>query len=218
MNTKLAGALAMMTFATLLSRGATASAPCCAVPTLAPAPSSSCCAVEQGGTGAVMPLTARSLYQLNATWTNDAGSNVVLSSLRGRPIVLAMFFAQCEYACPLLVQDMQRARAALAPEVRPTVQLVLVSFDTARDTPAALKAYRERMALDAGWTLLWGDAGAVQELAMLLGVKFKHDARGQFAHSNLLTVLNREGEIVHQHAGLNGDISEVARRVAVAAK
>ncbi len=49
---------------------------------------------------------------------------------------------------------------------------------------------------------------------MLLGVKFKQDARGQFAHSNLLTVLNPDGEVVHQHAGLMGDISTAARAVA----
>jgi protein SCO1/2 len=53
---------------------------------------------------------------------------------------------------------------------------------------------------------------------MLLGVKFKQDARGQFAHSNLLTILNPDGEIVHQHAGLNGDISEAAKAVTLAAK
>jgi protein SCO1/2 len=72
--------------------------------------------------------------------------------------------------------------------------------------------------LDGQWTLLRGDNGAVQELAMLLGVKFKKDARGQFAHSNLLTLLNAEGEIVHQHAGLNGDVSEAARVLALHAK
>jgi protein SCO1/2 len=164
-----------------------------------------CCAVEEK---AGAPLSARSIYQLDAAWTNDAGSTVRLAALRGRPVVLAMFFAQCEYACPILVRDMQRVRAALPEALRAQTQFVLVSFDTARDTPAALRAYRERMALDAGWTLLRGDTAAVQELAMLLGVKFKQDARGQFSHSNLFTLLNRDGEIVHQQAGLQEDVSE----------
>lgn len=139
---------------------------------------------------------------------------VPLASLRGKPVVLAMFFAQCEYACPVLVHDIQRLRAALPGSIRDTAQFVLVSFDTARDTPAALKAYRERMSLDPNWTLLRGEPDAVQELAMLLGVKFKQDARGQFSHSNLFTILNGDGEIVHQHAGLKGDISEAAKAMA----
>ena len=58
---------------------------------------------------------------------------------------------------------------------------------------------------------------AVQELAMLLGVKFKQDARGQFSHSNLFTILNSGGEIVHQHVGLKGEISAAAKVLALAA-
>jgi protein SCO1/2 len=187
-------------------------APCC-VPAAPTKPA--CCSEEK--MAADKPLSDRSLYQLDATWTNDAGKPVALASLRGRPVIMAMFFAQCEYACPVLVHDLKRIRAALPEGVREKVQLVLVTFDTERDTPAALKAFRERMSLDEQWTLLRGETMAVQDLAMLLGVKFKQDARGQFAHSNLLTVMNAGGEIVHRHAGLNGDISEAARAV-VAAK
>lgn len=169
-----------------------------------------CCAVIPPDA----PLSSRSIYQLDAIWTNDAARVSRLAALRGRPVVIAMFFSHCEYACPILVQDLQRLRAALPADVRARAAFVLVSFDTARDTPAALRAFRDRMQLDDGWTLLRGEKTAVEDLAMLLGVKFKQDARGQFAHSNLLTVLNAEGEITHQHAGLQGDISELARAVA----
>jgi protein SCO1/2 len=172
-----------------------------------------CCAADGAAASVAVPLTARSLYQLDAKFTDDTGQTVQLTTFRGQPVIAAMFFAQCEYACPMLVSDIQRVRAALAPDVRARTRVVLVSFDTARDTPAVLKAYRERIGLDAGVTLLRGNASSVQELAMLLGVKFKQDDRGQFAHSNLITVLNAEGEIVHQRAGLQGDISEVARAV-----
>lgn len=178
--------------------------PCCVVPETKVMP---CCVEEKN----VAPLGARSLYQLDATWTNDAGAPVRLASLRGKPVLLAMIFTHCEYACPILVQDIQRLRAAVPESVREKAQVVLVSFDTERDTPEALKAFRERAGLDAHWTLLRGDQDAVQELAMLLGVKFKRDARGQFAHSNVITTLNAGGEIVHQHAGLNGDVSAAAR-------
>jgi protein SCO1/2 len=160
------------------------------------------------------PFTARSLYQLEAKWTNDAGQPVSLASLRGRPVVLTMFFSHCENACPILVSQMQNLRAALPADMRAKVQFVLVSFDSERDTPAALKAYRRHMALDdGGWTLLHGEPAEVQELAMLLGVKYKQDARGQFSHSNLITVLNVEGEVAHQRAGLDGDISELTQAV-----
>ncbi|HVU34984.1 MAG TPA: SCO family protein [Opitutaceae bacterium] len=173
-----------------------------------------CCAEEKPAAAvSAAPLSARSLYQVDATWTTDAGEPFALATLRGRPVVLAMFFANCEYACPVLVSDMARMRASLPADVRARTQFVLVSFDPVRDTPAALKAYRARVGLDAGWTLLHGDASSVQELAMLLGVKYKQDAKGQFSHSNLITVLNPQGEIAYQRAGLMGDVSELARAV-----
>jgi protein SCO1 len=190
-----------------IPRSEKAMPPCCAA-----------CAAQSASAPAHPALSARSVYQLDGAWTNDAGQNVTLASLHGRPVVIAMFFASCEYACPVLVSDLRRLRDSLPAAVRERAQFVLVSFDTARDTPAALKAYRDRTALDAGWTLLHGDAGDVQELAMVLGVKYKEDARGQFSHSNLITVLNDAGEIAYQRNGLLGDVSETAKAVETVAK
>lgn len=220
MKTTIASLFAILAVARLTAAADPAPAPCCpAEPAKPPccaeakpvaAVAAPCCEEMK----AAAPLSARSLYQLDAKWTDDANREVTLAAWRGRPVVLAMMFASCEYACPVLVDDIKRLRATLPDEIRARAQIVLVSFDVARDTPPALRAFRERMQLDAGWSLLRGEANAVQELAMLLGVKFKQDARGQFAHSNLITILNPEGEIAHQHAGLMGDMSQAAKMVA----
>ena len=186
---------------------------CCAVQE-----TKACCAEESASPAAVTPVSDRSLYQLDATCTTDAGASVQLAELRGQPLIVAMFFAQCEYACPMLVADIRRVRASLPAAVRDQTGVVLVSFDTERDTPTALRSYREKNALDQSWTLLRGEPNAVQDLAMLLGVKYKRDERGQFAHSNLLTVLNKQGEIVQQRAGLQGDVSELAAALAADAR
>ena len=219
----LAGDFAEPSRAGTLPTTAVPNAECCAAATMAAAKGATpCCAVVEEKSccdplPAGAPLSARSLYQLDATWTNDAGEPVKLASLRRQPVVVAMFFASCEYACPVLVSDLQRLRAALPKAVREQTRFVLVSFDTVRDTTAVLAAYRAKRSLDAGWMLLRGDATDVQDLAMLLGVNYKQDARGQFAHSNLITVLNPAGEIAHQHAGLHGDISEAAKAVVAVA-
>ena len=158
---------------------------------------------------AVVPLRDKSIYQVDSSWTNDLGSTVALSSLRGRPQVVTMFFARCEYACPVLVHDMKRIEAALPEVLRKRVGFVLVSFDTERDTQAALAGYRRAHELAAGWTLLRGASDDVLELAALLGVKYRKDSRGQFDHSNLITVLNAEGEVAFQQVGLNQSVDEV---------
>ena len=162
-------------------------------------------------------FSAESLYQIETKFTDDAGQPFTLGQLRGRPVVLTMFFASCGYACPLLVTDMQAIRAQLPAAVREKAVFVLVSFDVKRDTPEALHKYRTERGLDAGWTLLHGDDDAVRELAALLGVKYKQEASGMFAHSNLVTILNAEGEVVHQRSGLRGGLDEAARAVAALA-
>ncbi|MBL9206743.1 MAG: SCO family protein, partial [Opitutaceae bacterium] len=149
--------------------------------------------------------------------TDDAGHRVALGDFRGRPVLLTMFFSSCGYACPLLLGDLQRIRAGLTAEVREKAVLVLVSFDTQRDTPAALAAYRAQRQLDSGFVLLHAEASGVRELAALLGVKFKQEADGNFAHSNLITVLNPAGEIVHQRSGLRDGLAETAAAVMLAA-
>jgi protein SCO1/2 len=184
-------------------------------PAAAPAKANAdCCAKECADEKPSPTLSARSLYRLDARFTDDQGATVSLSDLRDRPVVLAMFFASCEYACPIIVNDMKRLRTALPAGTNVRPRFVLVSFDSARDNTAALRAYRERMNLDADWTLLRSEPASVQELAMLLGVKFKRDDRGQLSHSNIITILNPEGEIPHQQAGLVGDVSGAAKIVA----
>ena len=160
------------------------------------------------------PVTDQSLYQIDSKWTIDTGKEIKLSNLKGRPQVIVMFFSSCQYACPVLVHDLTRIEAALTPELRERVGFTLVSFDTRRDTPEVLAKYRESHNLSpANWTLLHGESDDVLELAALLGVKYKEDANGQFAHSNIITVLNSDGEVVHQLVGLGQDINETVREL-----
>jgi protein SCO1/2 len=161
-------------------------------------------------------LPDKSVYRLNSTWTTDDGQPVHLAELRGRTQIVAMFFTSCQNACPITVTDMKRIEAALPEALRARIGFTLVSFDPARDTTAALHAYRLRRDLDpARWTLLRGEPSDVAELAARVGMKIRDGARGQFSHSNIITVLNPAGEIVHQQVGLNQDVAET---VAIAEK
>jgi protein SCO1 len=156
----------------------------------------------------------KSLYQTEAKWTTDAGKQINLADLKGRPQVVVMFFASCQYACPILVHDLQKIEAALKPESRTQVGFTLVTIDPRRDTPEALANFRAiRVLPAANWTLLHGESDDILELAVLLGVKYKEETNGQFAHSNIITVLNAEGEIVHQLVGLGQDVTATVREL-----
>jgi protein SCO1/2 len=170
----------------------------------------SCCRLRLPATA----FTEKSLYQDESEWTTDAGRNLKLGALAGRPQIVLMFFSHCTTACPILVNDLRRIQAAMTPAERAAVGVTLVSFDSERDTPPALAAYRRDWKLPVNWTLLHGSADNVAELAALLGVQYKKLPDGQFAHSNVITLLDANGEIKHQQAGLAADPKPLVEAIA----
>lgn len=161
----------------------------------------------------------KSLFTLESKWTSDVGKEVKLDVLRGRPQIVALFFTSCQHSCPLIVADLKRIEKALPAKVRAKVDFLLVSIDPERDTPAALRAFREKYGLGTEhWTLLRGGGDSVKRLAELLGFRYSPGSNTQFAHSLLITVLNGAGEIVYQQSGLGVDPREAARAAAKFAK
>lgn len=146
----------------------------------------------------------QSVYLLESEWKDQAGKKTLISTLKGKVVVAAMAYTSCGYACPLIIADLKRIEAGLSPEALKNTRFVLFSLDPERDTPMKLKEYAEKKKLDLSrWTLLTSGADSVQDLAAVLGVKYKKTKSGDFSHSNIISVLNRQGEIKHQQIGLN---------------
>ena len=141
-----------------------------------------------------------SIYDLDARWRDQDGRERELSSLRGRPQVVAMIYTHCSTTCPFTVAEMKR----IERESPGDAGFVLVSLDPRRDDPARLAAFAAERGLDASrWTLLDGSDESVRELAAVLGVRYRRLSPGELAHSNALTVLDRDGVVAFQHAGLD---------------
>jgi len=153
-----------------------------------------------------LPLGKRSeapIYKLDDIWTSDVGREVKLEVLRGHPQVLALFFTSCEHSCPLIVNDMKAIEKALPRGLRPKVDFLLVSIDPERDTPEVLHAYRAKHQLGIEhWTLLRGSPASVKRLADIVGFQYYPGSQKQYAHSLVITILDGNGEIVFQQAGI----------------
>lgn len=108
-----------------------------------------------------------------------------------------MVYTSCEYACPRILADMKRIRGGLSEQALQATYFTIVSIDPERDTPGKLNQFAQENDLsDDQWALLHGTNGDILELVALLGFKYKHITKTDFTHSNLITVFNREGEIV----------------------
>jgi protein SCO1/2 len=158
-------------------------------------------------------VSDRSLYQLESVWTTDRNETVELAELRGRYTILSLIFTRCSGTCPLLVKQLQVFGASLPADIRNRTQFVAITIDPA-DTSEMLLQYRREMRLDERqWILLRGEPGAVRELAAVLGFNYApsddQTDNPQFSHSNLLTLLNPRGEIIHQQQGSGSNLAEL---------
>lgn len=145
-----------------------------------------------------------SIFHLESEWVDPDGEKRPLArALGGKPSVAAMVYTSCEHACPVIVSDMLKIRAALG-DAESGARFVLFSFDPERDTPDRMREYRGGNKLNR-WTILapaGAKTGAERELAAALGVRFKPIAGGDFAHSNIIFILDANGVPRHRQVGL----------------
>jgi protein SCO1 len=160
-------------------------------------------------------LTARSLYHLDATFQTDSNRSLRLPELRGSFQVLALIFTRCPSVCPTLVHELQALERAMPTEVSDATRFTLVSIDPAHDSAEALRAYRSKLDLSRErWTLLRTEADSVRDLSALLGFSYSSGDGMPLAHSKLVTVLNRDGEVIHQQASVAADSQKIIDAIA----
>lgn len=165
-----------------------------------------CCKNEEKSADAA----TESIYQLESTWTNQEGKKVTLADLKGHPVLITMGYASCKFACPRLASDLTSIEKLLTADELKQLQVVFVSIDPARDTPASLTTFLETYKVDQQrWHGLTGDNDSVIELSVALGIRYRKVNETDFAHSNIIALLSPTGEIVHRQEGLGADPKEI---------
>lgn len=154
-------------------------------------------------------LPELSIYNLPSTWTNQNGQDLELQELRGKVLVMVMVYTSCKAACPRLVADMRNIEKQVPAADLDKVKFIMVSIDPATDTPERLKAFaKENLMEDDHWLFLRGTEAATREFATVLAVSYKKISPIDFSHSNIISVFDEDGVLVHQREGLGVDNAE----------
>ncbi|MCB0516437.1 MAG: SCO family protein [Chitinophagales bacterium] len=149
-----------------------------------------------------------SIFNLNTAWENQHGETLQLQELSGNVLVVVMIYTTCKAACPRLVADMKNI-AEKVGETTQAVKYVLVSIDPETDTPERLKQFSiDNMMDDEKWLFLRSSLENTREFANVVAVKYAQISPMDFSHSNIITVFNDKGEMVHQMEGLSVDNTE----------
>ncbi|CAM1355116.1 SCO family protein [Tenacibaculum ascidiaceicola] len=159
-------------------------------------------------------ISESSIFNLTSEWKTEENKSIHLEDLRGKTLVMVMIYTTCKAACPRLVADMRNIEAKIPKKYNSDLQYVLISIDPKNDTPEKLKSFaKENYMDDEHWTFLQGTEESVREFANVLAVKYKQISPLDFSHSNIISVFNPEGELVHQQEGLGVDNKETVASI-----
>jgi len=137
-----------------------------------------------------------SLYQLSIALQTADGKTLKIGELRGEPLVVTMFYTHCTSVCPLITAQMQRLVGELALPERQRIRVLMVSFDSRRDTPEALSAFKaEHRIQGANWIIARASANDVRALAAALGISYRELPDHTFNHSAIISVTDRDGTV-----------------------
>jgi protein SCO1 len=153
-------------------------------------------ALEHSHHALAASMSGDSLYQLDITLQTADGQNIALSSLRGAPLLVTMFYSHCTSVCPMLTTELQGIYVQLTPLQRARIRVLMVSFDAERDTPAELQAFKEQHSIhEAGWVVARASGNDVRALAAVLGIRYRELADQSFNHSAVIALTDSEGVI-----------------------
>ena len=159
-------------------------------------------------------ISELSIYNLPSVWTSQNNETTELKDLRGDVLVMVMIYTTCQVACPRLVADMRDIESKLPNNKKKNVKFILVSIDPETDTPERLMEFAIENEMDSDqWLFLRGSEDDTREFAAVLAVNYKKISPMDFSHSNIISVFNQEGELVHQKEGLGVNNGETVQAI-----
>jgi len=141
-------------------------------------------------------LPGDSIYNLSASLVDQHGQRFELAARRGQPLLASMFYTSCQMVCPMIMETIQATLKALPAEDAAAMRVLLVSFDPARDTVPVLAQTAQARGCDARWTLARTDEPTARAIAAVLGIQYRRLESGEYNHSSVIELVDRDGRIV----------------------
>ena len=109
-----------------------------------------------------LDITGIEGYGTDFRLTDHTGKPRTLADFRGKVVVMFFGFTHCPDVCPTTLSDMRQVMQKLGPEAA-RLQVLFVTVDPKRDTPALLAKYVP--AFDSTFLGLYGDDAATARVA-----------------------------------------------------
>lgn len=142
-------------------------------------------------------LPGASLYRLDTALTDSQGQRFALRDMAGQPLLITMFYGDCNTACPIVIENLKQTVAALGAPGR-KLRVLMISLDPFHDSPASLAQLATSNRLDLRQFRLAVGKGESQTrtLAATLGIKYRVLGGGEINHTTRITLLDASGSVL----------------------
>jgi protein SCO1/2 len=131
--------------------------------------------------------------------TDQDGKALDSADLRGKVVLVSFVFTTCNGTCPATTHRMCTVADALHEQgllKGGRVQLVSITLDPDRDTPAALRRYMRLYDIDpAHWCFLTGPPRQVEKVIADWGMWARPAAQGQLDHPSRIFLVDPRGRV-----------------------
>ncbi|PSJ39975.1 SCO family protein [Sphingomonas deserti] len=141
--------------------------------------------------GAYEPPRAAPDFSLRGS----AGTTAALAPHRGKVVLLTFGFTNCAAVCPTTLSTLAQARRSLG-NAADAVQVIFVTVDPERDTPAGMRAYLA--AFDKSFVGATGDSDALAAVRKAYGVTAERNGTGSdyaMVHTSSIFLIDPAGRL-----------------------
>ena len=142
-------------------------------------------------------LPGDSLYRLNTALVDTQSQRFTLADLAGKPLLITMFYGDCNTACPIVIENLKQTVTALGASGK-KLTVLMVSLDPFHDTPGSLSQLMTTHKLDPRQfrIAVAKDESQTRMLASALNIKYRVLGGGEINHTTRITLLDASGSVV----------------------
>ena len=138
-------------------------------------------------------------YLPNVSLIDQTGRNFVLSSAKGKLVLVSFIHTSCQGVCEQLTAKMKTVAHDVGPAFASKMTLVSVTTDPREDGPRQLATYaKSQDAVGNGWVFLTGKPTDIEQVLKLYGVPADTD-EDALNHVLELRLIGPDGRELHRY-------------------
>lgn len=159
-------------------------------------------------------LPDTSVYHIESSWRDQTGETFNITKLEGEVRLIAFVYTYCEHTCPVIITRIKSIMNALSEDAKKKTIVTLVTLDPERDTVERVKDYMISKDMDdQNWQILVGAPDDVLTLSALFDVRYKPMGESDIAHSNAITLVDKQGVIRMQLKSLGENTEKMIQLI-----